>query len=48
MDSGTMHLTDEEIEMLRGVRGEAGNEAVAYQRAVGMFFMTVDWSFYGV
>ena len=38
MDTGTMHLTDEEKGMLRGERGEAVKEALAYQIAVGNFF----------
>ena len=38
MDSGTMNLTDEEKGMLRGERGEAAKEALAYQIAVGNFF----------
>ncbi len=38
MDTGTMHLTDEEKGMLRGERGEAAKEALAYQIAVGNFF----------
>lgn len=38
MDTGTMQLTEEERGMLRGDRGQAVKEAIAYQVEVGNFF----------